>query len=78
MTVEMALQPPNLDNLMNKGIAFVIDQFLHRIPNCPVGQCPVMIGRRKPSYNTMGKVMGRVDRVMKVMEAMGHIVVNVH
>ena len=79
MMVEMARQPPNLDNLMNEGIAFVIDLFQHRIPNCPIGQRPVMIGRGKPSYNTMDKVKGRVDRVMKVMEAMGHIVVvNVH
>ena len=77
--VEMARQPPNLDNLMNEGIAFVIDLFQHRIPNCPIGQRPVMTGRGKPSYNTMDKVKGRVDRVMKVMEAMGHIVVvNVH
>ena len=79
MMVEMARQPPNLNNLMNEGIAFVIDRFWHRIPNCPIRQRPFMIGRRKPSYNTMDKVMGRVDKVVKVMEAMGHIVVvNVH
>ena len=77
--VEMARQPPNLNNFMNKGIAFVIDRFRHRIPNCPIGQRPLMIGGRNPSYNTMDQVMGQVDRVMKVMEAMGHIVVvNVH
>ena len=77
MMVEMARQPPNLDNFMNEGIAFVIDRFRHRIPSCPIGQCPVMIGRGKPSYNTMDKVKGRVDRVTKVMEAMGHVVVDV-
>ena len=70
MMVEMARQPPNLNNFMNEGIGFVIDRFRHRIPNCPIGQRPLMIGRRKPSYNTMHQVMGRVDRVMKVMEAM--------
>ena len=46
MMVEMARQPPNLDNLMNEGIAFVIDTFKHRIPQCPIGKRPVMIGRR--------------------------------
>ena len=79
MMVEMARQPPNLDNLMNEGIGFVINRFRHRIPNCPIGQHPVMIGNGKPSYNTMDKVKGRVHRVMMVMEAMGHFVVaNVH
>ena len=53
MMVEMARQPPNLDNLMNEGIAFVIDKFKHRIPQCPIGKRPVMIGRRKASYNTI-------------------------
>ena len=79
MMMEMAHNPVNLDNLMNEGIAFAIDQFRNRIPNCPVGQGPVMIGRRKPAYNTIDKVMTRLDRVMKALEAMGHIVVvNVH
>ena len=79
MMMEMAHNPVNLDNLMNEGIAFAIDQFRNRIPNCPVGQRPVMIGRRKPAYNTIDKVMTRLDRVMKALEAMGHIVVvNVH
>ena len=47
MMVEMARQPPNLDRLMNEGIAFVIDTFKHQIPQCPLGRLPVMIGRRK-------------------------------
>ena len=68
----------NLDNLMNEGIAFAIDRFRNRIPDCPIGQRPVMIGRRKPAYNKIDKVMNRLDRVMKVLETMGHIaVVNV-
>ena len=60
MMVEMARQPPNLDHLMNEGIAFVIDTFKHRIPQCPLGKRPVMIGRRKASYDTVDKVMKRL------------------
>ena len=79
MVVEMARSPLNLDNLMNEGVAFAIDLFKDRIPNFPLGRRPVMIGRRKPAYNTIDKVMNRLDRVMKVLEAMGNIVVvNVH
>ena len=38
-----------------------------------------MIGRRKPAYNTVDKVMGRLNRVMMVLETMRHVaVVNVH
>ena len=38
-----------------------------------------MIGRRKCTYNTIDKVMGRLDRVMKVLETMRHMaIVNVH
>ena len=38
-----------------------------------------MIGRRKPAYNTIDKVMGRLDRVMMVLETMRHIaIVDVH
>ena len=73
MMVELARQPPNLDNLMNKGIAFAIDRFQVTIPDCPVGRRPVMIGRRKSTYNAIDKVMGRLDRVMKVLETMRHI-----
>ena len=78
MMVEMARDPPNLDNLMNEGIAFIIDQFKDRIPQCPVGQRPVMIGRRKPSYNTVDKVMKRLDLVMKVMSAMNFVILDIH
>ena len=76
--VEMARQPPNLDNLMNEGIAFVIDKFKYRIPHIPIGKRPVMIGRRKASYNTIDKVMKRLDLIMTVMEAMNFIVIDVH
>ena len=75
MIVEMARSPVNLDNLMNEGMAFAIDRFKDRKPNCPLGRPTVMTGRRKPTYNPIDKVMKRLDRVMKVLEAMGHIVV---
>ena len=76
--VEMARVPPNLDNLMNEGTAFVIDQFKYRIPQCPIGQRPVMIGRRKAAYDTIDKVMKRLDLIMNVMSAMNFIVIDIH
>ena len=79
MMVEMARQPPNLDNLMNEGIAFAIDRFQVSLPDCPIGRRPVMTGRRKPVYNTIDKVMGRLNRIMTVLETMRHIAtVDVH
>ena len=79
MMVEMARQPPNLDNLMNEGIAFAIDRFQVSLPDCPIGRRPVMTGRRKPAYNTIDKVMGRLNRIMTVLETMRHIaIVDVH
>ena len=79
MMAEMARVPPNLDNLMNECIAFVIDRFKNEIPNCPVGQRPVMIGRRKPAYDTIDKVMRRMDLIITAMDAMRLIhVVDVH
>ena len=75
----MARVPPNLDNLMNECIAFVIDRFKDEIPNCPVGQRPVMIGRRKPAYDTIDKVMKRLDLIITAMDAMRLIhVVDIH
>ena len=76
--VEICRNPVNLDNLLNEGIAFTIDRFRRKLKHCPIGQQPVMIGRRAPRYNTLDKVMTRLERVMKVMEAMENIVVNVH
>ena len=79
MMAEMARVPPNLDNLMNECIAFVIDRFKDEIPDCPVGQRPVMIGRRKPAYDTIDKVMKRLDAIISVMDAMRLIhVVDIH
>ena len=78
MMVEMARQPPNLDRLMNEGIAFVINTFKHQIPECPLGRLPVMIGRRKASYDTVDKVMRRLDLIMNVMSAMNFVVIDIH
>ena len=77
MMAEMARVPPNLDNLMNEGIAFVIDRFKDEIPECPLGRRPVMIGRRKPAYDTIDKVIKRIDLIINVMEAMRFVVVDV-
>ena len=78
MMVEMARQPPNLDRLMNEGIAFVIDTFKHQIPQCPLGRLPVMIGRRKAAYDTVDKVMRRLDLIMNTVSAMNFIVIDIH
>ena len=78
MMVEMARVPPNLDNLMNEGIAFIVDRFKHEIPKCPIGQRPVMIGRRKAAYDTVDKVMKRLDLIMNVMSSMNFIVIDIH
>ena len=78
MMAEMARYPVNLDNLMNEGVSFAIERFQYRIPHCPIGRRPVMIGRRKLSYNTLDKVMTQLDRIMNVLEAMNFIVIDVH
>ena len=76
MMAEMARVPPNLDKVMNEGIAFIINRFIHQIPDCPLGQRPVMIGRGKRSYNTLDKVMKRLDLIMDTMGAMNFIVID--
>ena len=48
------------------------------VPNCPVGQRPVMIGRRKAAYDTVDKVMKRLDLITNVMKAMNFIVIDIH
>ena len=78
MMAEMVRVPPNLDNVMNEGIAFIIDRFKSEIPLCPIGQRPVMIGRRKPAYDTLDKVMKRLDLIMNVMSHMNFIVIDIH
>ena len=78
MMVEMARVPPNLDKVMNEGIAFIIDRFKHQIPHCPLGQLPVMIGQRKRAYNTLDKVIQRLDLIMNTMGAMHFIIMDIH
>ena len=78
MMMEMARVLPNLDNLMNEGIAFIIDRFKHEIPKCPIGQPPVMIGRRKAAYDTVDKVMKGLDLIMNVMSSMNFIVIDIY
>ena len=78
MMAEMARVPPNLDNLMNECIAFIIDRFKSEIPDCPVGQRPVMIGRRKASYDTLDKVMKRIDLCMTVLSAMRFVIIDIN
>ena len=75
---EMARVPPNLDNVMNEGTTFIIDRFKSEIPKCPIGQRPVMIGRRKAAYDTLDKVMKRLDLIMNVMSSMNFIVIDIH
>ena len=75
--VEMARVPPDLDKVLNEGIAFLINRFVHQIPKCPLGQRPVMIGRRKRSYNTLDKVIKRLDLIYNTMSAMKFIVLDV-
>ena len=75
---EMARVPPNLDKVMNEGIAFIIDRFKSEIPKCPVGQRPVMIGRRKRAYDTLDKVMKRLDLIMNTISHMRFIVIDIH
>ena len=76
--VEMARVPPNLDKVMNEGIAFIIDRFKSEIPQCPVGQRPVMIGRKKRAYDTLDKVMKRLDLIMNTISHMTFIVIDIH
>ena len=78
MMAKMARVPPNLDKVMNGGIAFIIDRFKSEIPQCPVGQRPVMIGRRKRAYDTLDKVMKRLDLIMNTISHMRFIVIDIH
>ena len=75
---EMAQVSVNLDKLMNEGIAFIIERFKNQILHVAVGQRPVMIGRRKSTYNTLDKVMKRIDLIMQVMSAMQFVVIDVN
>ena len=78
MMVEMARVPPDLDKVMNEGIAYIIERFRSKLSKHPIGQLPVMIGWRKRAYDTLDKVMKRLDLIMNVMEAMNFIVIDIH
>ena len=78
MMAEMARVPPNLDHVMNEGIAFIIERFKKQLQNCTVGQYPVMIGRRKRAYNTLDKVMQRLDLIHNTISAMHFIAIDIH
>ena len=78
MMAEMARVPPDLDNVMNEGIAFIIERFRSKLSKWPLGQLPVMIGRRKRAYDTLDKVMKRLDLIMNTMSAMNFIVIDIH
>ena len=78
MMAEMARVPPNLDHVMNEGIAFIIERFKKQLQNCTVGQYPVMIGRRKRAYNTLDKVMQRLDLIHNTISAIHFIAIDIH
>ena len=77
MMAEMARKPVNLDNPINEGLAFAIARFQYRISHCSIGRRPVMIGMRKASYNTLDKVITRLDRIMNALQAMDFIIIDV-
>ena len=74
----MARVPPNLDRVMSEGIAFIIDRLKHQLPECPIGEHPVMIGRRKRAYITLDIVIQRLVLIMITLSAMNFIVIDIH
>lgn len=76
--VEMCHETVNLDKLMNEGIAFSIEQFKSKLTELLVGKQPVMIGRRSRRYDTLEKVMTRLDKIFNVMSVMEQITVHVN
>jgi len=73
MMVVMARQPIDLDQLLNEGVAHNIRMFISRLGELPVGMQPVMIGRRALRYNTVAKVMARLNRVYDISYYMQHL-----
>lgn len=63
---------------MNEGIAFSIEQFKSKLTELPVGKQPVMIGRRSRRYDTLEKVMTRLDKIFNGMSVMEQITVHVN
>lgn len=78
MMVERCHEPINLDKLMNEGIAFSIEQSKSKLTELAVGMQLVMIGRRSRRYDTLEKVMTRLDKIFNVMSVMEQITVHVN
>ena len=79
--VALARKPTDLDLLLNEGVAHTIRMFLSKRSELPVGMHPVMIGRRARRYNTVKKVMDRLNRVYDIlfyMQRLQVLIVNVH
>ena len=78
MMVERCHEPINLDKLMNEGIGFSIEQSKSKLTELAVGMQLVMIGRRSRRYDTLEKVMTRLDKIFNVMSVMEQITVHVN
>ena len=78
MMVERCHEPINLDKLMNEGITFSIEQSKSKLTELAVGMQLVMIGRRSRRYDTLEKVMTRLDKIFNVMSVMEQITVHVN
>lgn len=55
-----------------------IEQFKSKLTELPVGMQPIMIGQRSPRYDTLEKVMTRLDKIFNVMSVMEQITVHVN
>ena len=77
MMAVMVRQPIDLDQLLNEGVAHNIRMFISRMGELPVGMQPVMIGRRAPRYNTVAKVMARLNHVYDILYYMQRLEVQI-
>ena len=77
MMAEMSRPTPNLDQLMNEGVAFILHGIHHKLNRFTVGQYPVMLGRRKPQYDTIDKVMKRLNVIYTVVNAINFVTVDI-
>ena len=80
MMVALARKPTDLGLLLNEGVAHTIRLFLSKTIELPVGMHSVMIGRRTQRYNTVKKVMDRLNCVYDIlfyMERLQVLIVNV-
>ena len=77
MMVVLARQRIDLDQLLNEGVALSIRMFIARMSELPVGMQPVMIGRRARRFDTVDKVMNRLNRVYDILYYMERLQVNI-